>query len=80
MLIIDNKNTIIGNKHPPPVTIRPTLRCLPPRVVGMPVVRAILRFAAVTPVARRQENDSPGMPVFVPFLFFLAIMFALSIH
>ena len=50
----------------------PTLRCRPDFVVGMPVAFAILRLTAVTPTARFAENDSPGMPVFVPL--FLAII------
>lgn len=44
-------------------TIGPNLRCLPDRVVGMPVALAILRLAAEIPVARFQENDRPGIPV-----------------
>lgn len=37
----------------------------PDRVSGIPVVREILRFAAVIPNARFQENVSPG-PNFMP--------------
>ena len=64
-------NTSIGNKHPP--IAAPNLRCRPLRVVGMPVLRAIFRFAAVTPVARLHEKESPGIPVFVPRFLRLAI-------
>jgi len=51
----------------------PNLERRPVRESGMPVVREIFRFAAVTPSARFQENVSPGpnfMPstVSVPFL------------
>ena len=53
----------ITSTHPLPVRIRPTFLCLPLRVVGMPVARAILRFMDVTPAARFHENDRPGMPV-----------------
>ena len=52
-------------KHPP-VIILPILRCLPDLVVGIPVTLAILRFALVIPKALLQENERPGIPVFVP--------------
>ena len=38
----------------------PSLRCLPERVSGMPVLRAMRRFAAVMPSARFHENVRPG--------------------
>lgn len=40
--------------------MRPTFERRPLRVVGIPVARAIFRFALVTPVARFHENDNPG--------------------
>jgi len=70
-LVSANRNINIGNKHPP--IAAPNLRCLPLRVVGIPVFRAILRFARVIPVACLHEKDKPGMPVFVPFFLRLAI-------
>lgn len=53
----------------------PILRWRPPLVVGIPVARAMRLFALLTPNARFQENERPGMPVFVPFRF--AIVFDL---
>jgi hypothetical protein len=47
----------------------PALRCLPARVVGIPVALANFRFVLVMPVAFFQEKDKPGMPVLEPFLF-----------
>jgi len=44
-------------------SMRPIFLCRPERVVGMPVIFAICRFAFVTPKARFQLKDSPGMPV-----------------
>jgi hypothetical protein len=47
----------------------PNLLRRPERVRGIPVVREILRFAAVTPMARFHENVRPGpsfMSVTVP--------------
>ena len=38
----------------------PNLLRRPERVRGIPVVREILRFAAVTPMARFHENVRPG--------------------
>ncbi len=43
----------------------PNLARRPERVSGMPVARETLRFAAVIPSARFQENVSPG-PNFMP--------------
>lgn len=40
--------------------MRPSSERRPDRVVGIPVAREILRFAAVTPSARFQENENPG--------------------
>jgi hypothetical protein len=54
-------------KHPPPVTILPIFLCLPDFVVGIPVAFAIFLFAFVIPVALFQLNDSPSIPVLVPF-------------
>jgi len=55
------QNTAITFRRQPPVTIRPTFRCLPDFVVGMPVARAIFLFAWVMPTARFHENDTPGI-------------------
>ena len=44
------------------------MRCRPLLVVGMPVIVATDRFTLVTPTARLQEKDRPGIPVFVPRL------------
>ncbi len=49
----------------------PILRSIPAFVVGMPVFLATVRRSSVMPMRRFHENESPGMPVFVPF--FLAI-------
>ena len=54
----------MGNKQPP--IIFPYLRCRPDLIVGMPVFLANARFALVIPRALFGENESPGMPVFVP--------------
>ena len=43
------------------ITIAPTLRSMPARVVGIPVARDIFLFACVTPSARFHENDNPGI-------------------
>jgi hypothetical protein len=45
--------------------IRPNFARRPLRLVGIPVARAIFRFALVIPSARFQENDNPG-PSFIP--------------
>lgn len=50
--------------------IFPILFRLPDLVVGIPVAFAILRFAAVMPVARFQLKDRPGI---FKLLFFFAI-------
>ena len=50
-------------------SILPSFLCRPALDVGIPVAFAILRFAAVTPVARLNENDRPGIPVFEPLRF-----------
>lgn len=39
---------------------RPSLRCRPERVSGMPVARENRCFALVIPSARFHENVSPG--------------------
>jgi len=52
----------IITRHPPLVTILPTLRCRPLLVSGIPVVRDIFDFAFVTPIARFHENP----PLFIP--------------
>lgn len=49
----------ISNKHPPPVTARPTLRSSPERVVGMPVIRASLFRALDMPRALFHEKEKP---------------------
>jgi len=46
----------IITRHPPPVTIFPTLRCRPLLVQGIPVARDIRDFARVIPVARFHEK------------------------
>jgi hypothetical protein len=43
-------------RHPPPVTIRPILRCRPLLVSGIPILLEILDFAAEIPTARFQEK------------------------
>ncbi len=45
--------------------LRPNFARRPDRVVGMPVARVSLRFAAVIPSARFHENDSPGPSLMV---------------
>jgi hypothetical protein len=45
--------------------MRPNFERRPLRVVGIPVARAIFRFALVTPIARFHENDNPGAS-FIP--------------
>jgi len=40
--------------------IRPNFERRPARVVGMPVLLAMRRFALVTPSARFQLKDKPG--------------------
>lgn len=50
-----------GIRHPPPVTILPTLRCLPDFVRGIPVALEIRDFAALTPKARFQEKPPRPM-------------------
>jgi len=64
--------TKIETRHPPPVIVFPILRCRPDFVVGMLVVFEIFLFKFDIPTARLQLKDTPGIPVFVPFL--LAIM------
>ena len=44
----------------------PIFRCLPFRVSGIPICRESRPFAADSPIARFQENDSPGIPVVRP--------------
>ncbi len=72
------------------MTVLPTLRSNPCRVVGMPVVRAILVFTAVMPSARFHEKLSPLIStisfanydyceLFV-FTFFATIPFAFCIE
>ena len=51
----------------------PTFRSTPDLVVGMPVLRANLCFARLTPSARFQEKDRPGIPV-LDRLLFLAML------
>jgi hypothetical protein len=60
-----------GNKKPS--SHLPAFRWRPDLVVGIPVLRAKLCFARLTPNARFQEKDRPGIPVLDPFLF-LAIL------
>ena len=57
-----NTNT---RQHPPPDNTRPTLRCRPDRVSGIPIILEILPFAEDTPNARLQENEKPN---FLPIL------------
>ncbi len=49
------------------ITIDPTLRSSPPRVVGMPVARAIFCLAALMPTALFSENDNPGIFMILTF-------------
>lgn len=51
-------NSRIGNTQPQPI-MRPSLRCWPDRVVGIPVALAIRCFAEETPRARFHENENP---------------------
>ena len=47
---------------------RPTFRCLPERVSGIPVAREIFPFAAEMPSARFHENENPYfLPMIVVF-------------
>jgi hypothetical protein len=39
---------------------RPSLRCLPDLVRGMPVIREILPLRADSPVARRHDHEKPN--------------------
>ena len=41
----------------------PSFRSIPASVVGIPVLRANICLARVTPSARFQEKDRPGIPV-----------------
>lgn len=52
--------------HPPPVTVLPTLHCLPLFVSGMPMDLDILDLAAEMPVARFHEN--PPLFILPPYL------------
>lgn len=63
-----------GSAHP---SILPALRRRPERVVGIPNVFATLRFAFVTPNARFQLKDNPGI-----FSFFgiLVLLFQLRLQ
>lgn len=44
------------------IMMRPTFLSSPCLVVGIPVVRAIVRFSTSTPRARLGEKDVPGIP------------------
>ena len=63
---------MIGIIHP---IAAPALRCLPCRVVGIPVALANFAFADETPIARFHEKDTPNFfPIFhSPCYFFLRI-------
>lgn len=63
-------------RQPQPQSL-PAFCCLPLRVVGIPVALAIFLLAFVTPIARFQEKDKPGMPVLL-FRLFLPIVFLLN--
>jgi len=58
-----NKMIMIIDKRQHPIVL-PIFLCRPDRDVGIPVALANLRFAFVTPVARFQLNESPGIPFF----------------
>jgi len=55
----------IAGQPQPLVAARPILRCMPLRVVGMPVARAKRYRARDTPRARFHEKERPGIPVLV---------------
>lgn len=57
-----------GSAHP---SILPALRRRPERVVGIPNDFATLRFAFVTPIARFQLKDNPGIFSFFGILILL---------
>jgi hypothetical protein len=46
--------------------MRPTFRSRPDLVVGMPVARANLAFAALMPRARFAENEKPNFRICEP--------------
>lgn len=50
------RNRIMGIQQP---AERPTLRCLPDRVSGIPIARDSLPFAAEMPTARFHEKENP---------------------
>jgi len=57
----------IGTQHP---AARPTLRCRPDLVSGIPVFRDIFPFIPEMPVARFHENENPCfLPMISAFLF-----------
>jgi len=62
---------MIVSKRQHPIVL-PIFLCRPDPEVGIPVALAILRFAFVTPVARFQLNESPGIPFFDSFSFLLS--------
>ena len=49
--------------------VPPILRSNPPRVVGMPVLRATFCFNPVMPTARFQEKDKPGIIDFLAIIY-----------
>ena len=51
--------------------IFPAFLCLPERLVGIPVAFANLLFALVTPIARFQQKDTPGILIFLAMIFLL---------
>ena len=55
-----------GSKHPPPIAARPTFRSIPERVVGIPVIRAILFRALDMPKALFHEKENPYFRPIVP--------------
>lgn len=59
---------------------RPTARCLPDLVSGMPISRDSFAFAEEMPVALFQENETPGMPFFLRATIFLPRLTKISQH
>lgn len=61
--------TRIGSRQPTPLNMaRPSLRSMPCRDKGIPMLLDNLCLAAVKPIARFHENDKPGPSRIVPTL------------
>jgi hypothetical protein len=64
---VTSKRNSAGNMTQPQPTIRPSLRCRPDRVQGMPVARETRCLALVIPTARFHENP-PLLAMVAPFV------------